>query len=65
MPAIASLEVLKKLNAEIKEIEDNHPEVCKKITELIRKNRKVGYRNFCKLFTGERSPEQLKEEKRK
>ena len=60
MPAIASLEDLQKLNAEIQEIKKKHTDVCTKIVELIKKNRKVGYRNFCKLFTGERTPEELK-----
>ena len=60
MPAIASLEDLQKLNAEIKEIKQKYSEVCTKIAELIKKNRKIGYKNFCKLFTEERTPEQLK-----
>ena len=60
MPAIASLEDLQNLNAEIQEVKNKHSDVCVKIVELIKKNRKVGYRNFCKLFTGERTPEELK-----
>ena len=60
MPAIASLEDLQKLNAEINQIKKDHPEVCTKITQIIKSNRKIGYRNFCKLFTGERTPEELK-----
>ena len=60
MPAIASLEDLKKLNAEIEEIKDKHANICEEIVQLIKRNRKVGYRNFCKLFTGERTPEELK-----
>ncbi|MFH1338648.1 MAG: hypothetical protein ABIH40_02230 [Candidatus Omnitrophota bacterium] len=60
MPAIASLEDLKKLNAEIQEIKKKNPEVCEKIVQVIKKNRKIGYRNFCKLFIGERTPEELK-----
>ncbi len=62
MPAIASLEDLQRLNAEIQKIKDEHPDVCTKIADLIKRNRKIGYRNFCKLFTGERTPEELKSE---
>jgi len=60
MPAIASLEDLQKLNTEIQQIKKQHSEACIKIVELIKRNRKIGYRNFCKLFTGERTPEELK-----
>ncbi|RKY32124.1 MAG: hypothetical protein DRP74_03325 [Candidatus Omnitrophota bacterium] len=66
MPAIATLEDLKKLEAEIDEIKKEHHEVCEKIMAIIKRNRKIGYRNFCKLFMGERTPEELKSgEKRK
>ena len=60
MPAIASLEDLQRLNTEIKGIKERFPEASTKIVELIKRNRKIGYRNFCKLFTEERTPEQLK-----
>jgi len=60
MPAIASLEDLKKLNAEIKEVKDKHSNVCEEIAQLIKRNRKLGYKNICKLFTGEKTPEELK-----
>jgi hypothetical protein len=60
MPAIANLEDLQKLNAEIQEIKKKHPEACAKIIEIIKENRRIGYRNFCKLFTSERTPEELK-----
>jgi len=60
MPAIASLEDLQRLNAEIQGVKKEHPDVCTKIAQIIKKNRKIGYRNFCKLFLGERTPEQLK-----
>jgi hypothetical protein len=60
MPAIASLEDLKKLDEDIQGIKKQHPDVCSKIAQIIKKNRKIGYRNFCKLFLGERTPEQLK-----
>ena len=60
MPAIASLEDLERLNTEIQEVKKQHPDVCARIAQILKKNRKIGYRNFCKLFLGERTPEQLK-----
>lgn len=62
MPAIASLEDLKKLNAEIKELKEKHPEAFSKVLDLMKRNRRIGYKNFCKLFLGERTPEALKTE---
>jgi uncharacterized spore protein YtfJ len=64
MPAIASLEDLQKLNAQIQEVKKSHPDVCEKIAQIIKKNRKTGYRNFCKLFLGERTPADLKSGKK-
>lgn len=64
MPAIASLEDLKKLSSEIQEIKKKYPEACERITQVIKKNRKIGYRNFCKLFLGEKTPEGLKSTER-
>lgn len=63
MPAIASLEELKKLDAEIQETKKKFPEASAKIAEVIKRHRKIGYRNFCKLFTDERTPEELKSDK--
>ena len=60
MPAIASLEDLQKLNAEIQEIKEKYPEASTEIIKVIKRNRKTGYKNFCKLFAGERTPEELK-----
>ena len=64
MPAIASIEDLRRLDDEIKAVKHEHPEACKKIIDMIKKNRKLGYKNFCKLFTAERSPEALKSDKK-
>jgi len=65
MPAIASLEDLKKLQAQIDEVKKEYHEACEKLVEVIKRNRKIGYRNFCKLFLCERTPEELKSEKKK
>jgi len=60
MAAIASLEELKKVNEGLKKLKQEEPEGYKKIADLIKKNRKVGYRNICKMMLGEVTPEELK-----
>jgi len=57
MPAIASLEDLKAAQKDLQEAKD--------LTELkaVFKNwRRIGWKNVCKLWLGERTPEQLKGE---
>lgn len=60
MPAIASLEELKKVNEALQKVKQEEPEGYKKIANLIKKNRKVGYRNICKMMLEEVTPEELK-----
>jgi len=57
MPAIASLDDLKAAQKDLQEAKD--------LTELkaaFRKWRKIGWKNICKLWLQERTPEQLKGE---
>jgi len=57
MPAIASLEDLKAAQKDLQEAKD--------LTELkgvFKKYRRIGWKNICKLWLEERSPEQLKGE---
>ncbi len=57
MPAIASLEDLKAAQKELQEAKD--------LTELkaaFKKWRRIGWKNICKLWLEERTPEQLKSE---
>ena len=57
MPAIASLEDLKAAQKDLQEAKD--------LTELkgvFKKYRRIGWKNICKLWLGERTPEQLKGE---
>ncbi len=57
MPAIASLEDLKAVQKDLQE--------AKNLNELkpaFKKWRRIGWKNFCKLWLGERTPEQLKRE---
>lgn len=60
MPAIASLEELKAVEREIQILKTSFPEASNSIMELLRKNRKVGYKNICKMILGEATPEELK-----
>ena len=60
MPATASLEELAMVSAKIQELERSFPEACKAFSTLIKENRKVGYKNICKLLLGEATPKELK-----
>jgi len=60
MPAVASLEELKAVDEQLKAIKGQHPEVYADFVELFHKNRKIGYKNICKMMIGEATPEKLK-----
>jgi len=55
MPAIASLEDLKAAQKELLETKD-----VEELKRVFRRWRKIGWRNVCKLWLEERTPEQLK-----
>ncbi len=57
MPAIASLEDLKSAQKDLQEAKDLN-----KLKAAFKKWRKIGWKNICKLWLGERTPEQLKGE---
>lgn len=60
MPAVALLEELKAVDEQLKALKGQHPEVYADFVELFRKNRKIGYKNICKMMMGEATPEKLK-----
>jgi hypothetical protein len=62
MAALASLEDLKEVLARLEELKASHPDAYEAISVLLRKHRKVGYKNICKLLLGESTPEKLKGE---
>jgi hypothetical protein len=62
MPAIASLEELKSVQADADRFKSEFPEAYTAMTDLLKRHRKVGYKNICKLFLGESTPEKLKAE---
>jgi hypothetical protein len=57
MPAIASLEDLKAAQRDLMKSKN-----VDELKEVFRKWRRIGWKNICKLWLGERSPEQLKGE---
>jgi len=57
MPAIASLEELKSAQKELLETHDIN-----ELKKLFKKWRRIGWKNICKLWLEERTPEQLKGE---
>ena len=60
MPALASLDDLKSTRKEIERLNAKYPEACREIITFLKKHRKIGYKNVCKMFTGEATPEKLK-----
>ena len=60
MPAVASLEELKAVAEQLEVIKGQHPEGFADFVELFRRNRKIGYKNICKMMMGEATPEKLK-----
>ena len=57
MPAIASLEDLKAAQKDLQEAKD-----LDELKAAFKKLRRIGWKNICKLWLEERSPEQLKGE---
>jgi hypothetical protein len=57
MPVIASLEDLKAAQKDLLEVKDLND-----LKRVFKKWRRIGWKNICKLWPGERTPEQLKGE---
>ena len=57
MPAIASLEDLKAAQKELLETQDIN-----ELKKVFKKYRRLGWKNICKLWLQERTPEELKGE---
>ena len=60
MPAVASIEDLKAVEADLAGLKGRHPEAYEELAAVFREHRKVGYKNVCKLLLGEATPEKLK-----
>jgi hypothetical protein len=62
MPAVASLEELKEVDAGVKAYQAAFPEAYQALADLLKKYRKIGYKNVAKLLLNESTPEKLKGE---
>ncbi len=62
MAALASLEELRNVLADLEQLKGRFPEAYEAVGSLLKKHRKVGYKNICKLLLGESTPEKLKGE---
>ena len=62
MAALASLDDLEEVLARLEELKAAHGDAYEAFSALLRKHRKVGYKNICKLLLGEATPEKLKGE---
>ena len=62
MPALASLDDLKEVVVRLEELKSSHTEAYDAFAVILKKYRKVGYKNICKLLLGEATPEKLKGE---
>lgn len=60
MPAVASIEDLRAVEADLLALKVAHPQAYDALAALFRAHRKVGYKNICKLMLGEATPEKLK-----
>jgi hypothetical protein len=57
MPAVASLEDLRAAQKELSEMTDIN-----ELKKVFKKYRRIGWKNICKLWLQERTPEELKGE---
>ncbi len=62
MAALATLEELQNVLADLEQLKARFPEAYDAVAGLLRKHRKVGYKNISKLLLGESTPEKLKGE---
>jgi hypothetical protein len=60
VPAIATLEELKAIEAALHKLKSEFPEAYDRFSRFFRDNRAIGYKNIIKLMIGEATPEKLK-----
>jgi hypothetical protein len=60
MPAIATLEELRAIEAGLKKLKEEFPDAHERFAQFFRSNRNIGYKNIIKLMIGEATPEKLK-----
>ena len=62
MPAVAPIEELREVDARVKAFQASFPEAYQALTDMLKKHRRVGYKNIAKLLMNESTPEKLKGE---
>jgi len=62
MPAVASIEDLREVDARVKEFQAGYPEAYQALADMLKKYRRIGYKNIAKLLLNEATPEKLKGE---
>jgi hypothetical protein len=62
MPAVAPIEELKEVDARVKAFQASFPEAYQALSDMLKKYRRVGYKNITKLLLNEATPEKLKGE---
>jgi hypothetical protein len=60
MPAMASLEELQQAARELEHLKTEYPEAYAETVRIFARNRRLGYKNICKLMMGEATAEKLK-----
>jgi hypothetical protein len=60
MPAIASIEDLRRVKVDLDALAKDHPDGFKRLVALLEEHRAIGYKNICRMAMGS-SPEELKE----
>jgi hypothetical protein len=60
MPAIATLEELKAVEAALQKLKEEHPQAYDAFSSFFKGNRNIGYKNIIKMMIGEATPEKLK-----
>tara|TARA_B100000959_G_scaffold149654_1_gene157002 strand:+ start:377 stop:562 length:186 start_codon:yes stop_codon:yes gene_type:complete len=61
MTTSIDLDDLKSVFEELERLKIKHPDAYKDFARFIKINRGVGYKNMCKIWIGETTPEKLKE----
>lgn len=60
MASLATLEELKSVQTDLDQVKTQHADGYKAVADILRKHRKVGYKNICKMLLDEATPEKLK-----
>ena len=60
MPAVAPLEKIEAAHGDFIHFRNNFPEAYEELSKLIKKHRKIGYKNMNKLLLDETNPKELK-----